>query len=203
MDEKGQKLLKALAGIIGSWRGPIPIRFHRSFADEPFGRCDYCRRLLLVPGTGYTINKYYVQGELNQETAHCRACRQKLRGGYSEESLKSQRRMWSGIATMERLDISSDPGIDRASILTSRCILCGLPKEEAEVHCEYAYCEGHEVVYYVHPMMVCGGCLLRLFNALSEKTRDHRRRYFEGHYGLPPDLLSYQPIDVPIHFVLA
>jgi hypothetical protein len=50
--------------------------------------------------------------------------------------------------------------------------------------------------------MVCGECLVGLFDALSEKTKDHRRRYFDKHYGLPPGLFSFELVGIPIQHVL-
>lgn len=178
------------------------MRFHRFFAGEQFQRCDYCDTNLLVPQTSYTINKYYEEGELKQETAQCRNCRKKVSGGYSQESLESQKQLWSSIDKTARCEISANPDVDRSFILTSKCILCGLGREEAPAHCEYAYCEGQEIVYFLHPMMVCRQCLIRLFDALSEKTKDHRRRFYEDHYGLPPDLMSRDRIDIPLHHIL-
>lgn len=202
MNEREQTLLRRLEGVLGSWRETIPETFHRSFAGKPFQRCDYCRRRLVVRGTSYIINKYYEEGDLKQETVQCRDCREGLGAGYSEESLESLRRLWSGVLSSERLEIAANPGVDRTSILTGRCILCGLAKEEASVHCEYAYCEGQEIVFLVHPLTICGECLVHLFDALSEKTKDYRRRYSERHYGLPPDLFSLERVDIPIPSVL-
>jgi hypothetical protein len=161
------------------------VRYHRFFAGELFHLC-----------------KYYQGGELKQETAQCRNCRNKLMGGYSQESLDSQKQLWSSIDRSARFEISANSDLDRSSVLTSTCILCGLGKEEAPAYCEYAYCEGEEIVFFVHPMMICHKCLIRLFDALSEKTKDQRRRFYEEHYGFPPDLMSRDRIDISIYNIL-
>lgn len=202
MSDKGYKILRYLEGFLGFWREPIPERYYRFFADELFQSCDYCDTNLLVPNTSYTIYKYYEDGELKQETAQCRNCREKLMGGYSQESLETQKQLWASIDRSARYEISANPDVDRSSILTSRCIFCRLGREDAPAYGEYAHCEGQEIVYFHHPMMICRKCLLRLFDALSEKTKDHRRRFFEDHYGLPPDLISRDQMDIPIPYLL-
>ncbi len=202
MNERERMLLTRPEGVLGSWRETIPVRFHRTFEGKPFGKCDYCRRQLCRPGTSYIVHKLYEEGQLKQETVQCQVCRQELGGGYSQESSESLRQLWSDVPKSERLEISANPGIDRTSILTSRCILSGLALQEASVHCEYAYCEGPEIVFLIHPLMICGPCLVGLFDALSEETKDHRRRYFDRHFGLQPGLSSLEWVDIPVQHVL-
>jgi hypothetical protein len=200
--DKDQKVLRILEGIFGSWRETIPVSFHRTFAGDLFQTCDYCDTDLLGPRTSYIIHKYYEEGELRQETVQCHLCRKRLSGGYSQKSIETQKKLWSSVDRSARYEIAANPDVDRTSILTSRCILCGLRKEEASAYCEYANCEGREIVFFIYPMMICRKCIIRLFDALSEKTKEHRRRYYEDHYSLPPDLMSRDPMDISLQYML-
>jgi hypothetical protein len=75
VNEREQRLLRRLEGLLGSWRETIPVRFHRTFAGRPFETCDYCRRQVRRPGTSYIVNKYCEEGQLKQETVQCHICR--------------------------------------------------------------------------------------------------------------------------------
>lgn len=195
MDDRGERLLQALEGILGGWRDDIPVRFYRTFADEPFMTCDYCRRPLLEPGTRYVISKVYAGGELLQELAQCYGCRQELKSGDSQASTTAIAQLFAQATKSQRFAVAADPTLDRPAMLMRNCLLCGVSNEHVSTYVEYAYCEGREIVYYVHPSMVCEDCLVHLHDALSEETKDHRRRWQQKHYGFPPCWGTMRPVE--------
>jgi hypothetical protein len=179
-------LEKLLEGLAGGWREKVPPQFYRTFEGQSFGTCDYCHQPLIVPGAGYMIHKFYAQGELQRETAMCRDCRNRLQEQYSPESRQHIQRMFSFTPDDRRLEIAAQAGVDRASQMTSHCLLCGTPKSALAAYFEYAYCQADEIVYFNHPMMICDQCTLRVYVGLSEATKEVRRRFYTEHYGLPP-----------------
>jgi hypothetical protein len=182
----GSKMDRALEGALGGWREPIPERYHRAFEGRPFDTCDFCRRPLLVPGTQYVVSKVYTLGELQQETVMCDGCRAELTAHDSDESRQTMERIFETVRRSERLATAALRGTDRAERMTERCVLCGLPKAGADWYIEHARCESNEIVYYMHPFVVCHTCTLRIHDQLSEQTRGERGRFYERHFGFPP-----------------
>jgi hypothetical protein len=179
---------KRLRIVLGTCREPVPARFHRSFAEEPFNSCEYCRQPLRVPGTLYTISKYYAEEALRQEIAVCRRCSSALKAGYSEKSLLVLKNTYNREYVNRRVQIllQAGDGDDRTSLMTACCSLCHRPREQLAEYLEYALCEGDELIYYTHPSVVCAQCTMRLYNSLSIQTREHKRRFFQEQYGYPP-----------------
>jgi hypothetical protein len=79
--------------------------------------------------------------------------------------------------------------------------LCDVTREEAGSHVEYALCESNEIVYSFYPITLCEGCMLRIYDALSEKTKEAGRRFYDDHFGFPPPgapSLQRQPERLPV-----
>lgn len=182
------EIIKHLEGILGGWRETIPPQFWQTFQDKPFSTCTLCFQQINLPYQRYIVQKYYLEGGLSQESAMCFECRQKLREQYSQESQKAARKIYDKGMMNKRVrrvaGLSSTE--DRANLLTHDCLLCSTPKSEVKEYLEYAYCEGDEIVYYVHPFMICSKCAIEINDALSDETREVRRRFLEEHFGLPP-----------------
>jgi hypothetical protein len=174
--------------ILGGCREPIPARFHRTFEGSLFDSCGYCHALLLTGDTYYTICKLYSGGQLQAEIAVCRACQSQLKQGYSQESLHALKTIYSEDYSHRRLGILFEirEGEDRVKKMLAHCSICSTPREEIETYFEYALCEQNQLVFYTHPSLVCEACTLRIYNSLSEQTRDHKRRFMQEHFGFPP-----------------
>jgi hypothetical protein len=72
--------------------------------------------------------------------------------------------------------------------LTENCLFCSRAKSEVSEYFEYALCEGNELLCAVYPSMQCGGCMRKVVNSLSTDTLDMRRKFFQKHFGPPPDI---------------
>ena len=178
--------LRVVESILGSSREPVPLRYQRTFEEKPFETCDFCARPLLSPGTRYTVTKFYAGGELSQEMAICSDCGKELRQGYSAESQEASAQIFAAVPIAHRALIAADDSVDRIEEMAGRCLLCDATREEAESHVEYALCEANEIVYSFYPIAVCEGCMLRIYDALSEKTKEAGRRFYDDHFGFPP-----------------
>jgi hypothetical protein len=175
-----------LESILTAWREPLPPRYHRTFEEKPFDACDFCGAPLLQPPARYTVIKVFADGELRQELAICDACADSLEEGYSDESRRATAQLLAGIPATHRLRIASGGGPDRAERLTRTCLLCGAPRDAAPAYAEYATCQGADILYHVYPIVICEPCILRINDALSEKTRENWRRFYDDHFGFPP-----------------
>jgi hypothetical protein len=184
LDEVLDQIEKLLSPI----RLPIPAQFHRTFEDRPFDTCDFCGRALRVTGTRYMIAKYYSAGELRQEVSLCAETMGALRKCYSEPSLKSMEQWYSPKLISARMEFARSLRGDLPQQLTERCVFCSRPKSELSEYFEYAQCEGSELLCLTYPSMQCGGCTLKILNSLSAPTLEMRRRFFEEHFGLPPNV---------------
>lgn len=178
--------LNHLENAFGPWHGPIPPRYHRTFEEKPFDRCDYCHRPLLEPDTEYAIVKLHFEGELRQEMVMCSACGEEMQESYSQESQQAMERIFSRVPLHQRLRLASGRARDRLARMTERCLLCSKLVEEVSGYAEYAHCQASELVYHVFPAIICDGCMVRVNDALSDKTKDEWRRFYDEHYGFPP-----------------
>jgi hypothetical protein len=186
--------MRALESMLGSSREPVPARYQRTFEERPFDVCDFCGTPLLVPGKRYTVIKLYAGGELSQEMVLCSGCSQELRKGYSAESEEAIAQIFAQVPVARRAQMAAVAGdhqsagdsSDRIEKLAGRCVLCDLPREEAKTHVEYALCEANEIVYSFYPFTVCEECIVRIYDALSKKTKDAERRFYDDHFGFPP-----------------
>jgi hypothetical protein len=198
-------LQKRLEIVLGACREPIPARFYRTFEDKQFDMCVYCHAPLLAIDTQYTIAKFYSRGELKEEIAVCRNCQSQMKEGYSAESLNTLKSIYSEAYVRQRLDIlfQAEAGEDRVARMLAECSICSTPKDEVAASFEYALCQGNELVLYTHPSMVCDKCTLRIYDSLSEQTRDHKRRFMEEHFGFPPSGSKVRESDVEsLHLLL-
>jgi hypothetical protein len=177
--------LRVVEAFLGSSREPVPLRYHRTFEEKLFEACDFCAKPLLTPGTRYTVTKFYAGGELSQELAICSDCGNELRKGYSAESQEASAQIFAGVPIARRALIAADDSIDRIAEMAGRCLLCDVTREEAGSHVEYALCESNEIVYSFYPITLCEGCMLRIYDALSEKTKEAGRRFYDDHFGFP------------------
>jgi hypothetical protein len=191
-EDETDRVLRTLETILGSSRQPVPPRYHRTFEEKPFDTCDFCAQPLLAPDTRYTVTKFFSGGELSQELAICSGCGDELRKGYSAESQEASAQIFAEVPVARRALRASQEGVDHADRvelveeMTGRCLLCDTPREEANSHVEYALCEGTEIVYSFYPIAVCDDCLIRIYDALSEKTKEAGRRFYDDHFGFPP-----------------
>lgn len=190
------RLLDEIERMLGPFREPIPKQFHRTFEARPFEACDFCGKNLLVTGTHYLINKYYVQGELKQEIAICNNCLNGLRSSYSQKSMANRKNTFSEQLIKTHQALVRDVQENRVARLTSRCLLCSEEKKNIQECFEYAYCDGDKIVYHVYPTMQCGACTVRLLRSMSEETLQIRRDFFLSHFGLPPDGHVVEPIEL-------
>jgi hypothetical protein len=179
----------------------VPRQFHRAFEDKPFDACDFCRKGLLADGVGYIVHKYYADNELRQETAVCLECLDELRRSYSQESLQILARIFDKSLFDARFGVVASKRENKAEFLTRQCLLCGAGKDQITTYFEYAYCDGEEIIYYTHPFMMCEPCALKVYEALSEETKDARRRFFRRHFGLPPTWSVGEPAEFVIQFM--
>jgi hypothetical protein len=186
VDDLTDEAMRTLETMLGSSREPVPARYQRTFEERPFDTCDFCGAPLLVPGRRYTVIKLYSAGELRQEMALCSGCGRELRKGYSAESEEAMAQIFAQVPVARRAMVAADEGADRMEKLAGRCVLCDLPREEAKTHVEYALCEANEIVYSFHPFAVCDDCIVRIYDALSQKTKDAERRFYDDHFGFPP-----------------
>lgn len=175
-----------IESAFGPWHGPIPTRYHRTFAEAPFDRCDYCYKPLLEPDTEYAIVKLHVEGELRQEMVMCSDCGEEMQKRYSQESQQAMERIFSQVPLPQRLRLASGRTGDRLARMTERCLLCNTAAEEAPGYAEYAHCLANELIYQLFPAIICDTCMVRVNDALSEKTKDEWRRFYDEHYGFPP-----------------
>jgi hypothetical protein len=206
-EDETDRVLRKLETILGSSRAPVPPRYHRTFEEVPFDTCDFCGKPLLVPDTRYTVTKFFSGGELSQELAICSGCGDELRKGYSAESQEASAQIFASVPVARRALQASQGEIDHADRvevaeeMTCRCLLCDAPREEAKAHVEYALCEGTEIVYSFYPITLCDDCMIRIYDALSEKTKEAGRRFYDDHFGFPPPgapSLQRQPERMPI-----
>jgi hypothetical protein len=56
----------------------------------------------------------------------------------------------------------------------------------AKSHVEYALSEGSEIVYSFYPITICDDCMIRMYDVLSEKTKEAGWRFYDDHFGFPP-----------------
>gem|GEM_PF-2402583 len=178
--------------VLGLSREKIPLKFQREFEGKPFENCEYCRTPLQVEGKRYLVFKYYVGGELRQELAVCHACRTELKNGYSEESKATLKKIYNDAYVAGRLEIlfQLNENDNRYLAMTEKCALCQTLKIELSEFFEYAWCEGDELVYYTQPSLICSKCAQSVYNQLSAETKDHKRKFYEKHYGYPPPNVS-------------
>ncbi len=202
-DDRISKMSELLNGILGGWREKIPHQFWQHFQGKPFTKCSYCFQPLELSGTRYLVQKHYLNGELNQETVICFECRAKLRAHYSEESQKIAKEFYAKEKMRNRVGFVADldSSQNRAHILTKTCLICDVEKRAIDEYLEYAYCEGEEIVFYVHPFMMCLECALKLNENISEKTRDARQRFWEEHFGFPPTDSAKKDSEVKIEIL--
>jgi hypothetical protein len=191
-EDDTDRVLRKLEAILGFSREPVPPRYHRTFEEKPFDTCDFCARPLLAPDTRYTVTKFFSGGELSQELAICSGCGDELRKGYSAESQEASAQIFASVPVARRALKASREGVDHADRvevveeMTCRCLLCDAPREGAKSHVEYALCEGTEIVYSFYPITICDDCMIRIYDALSEKTKEAGRRFYDDHFGFPP-----------------
>jgi hypothetical protein len=181
-----QSLLKALESVLGTWREPVPQRYHRTFEEKPFDTCDFCGKPLLAPGIDYLVTKFFRQDELVQEMVVCLDCGKEMQKTYSAESAQAIQRFFSRLSLVRRLQIVANNEFNRLGAMTARCCLCDAPKEKVTHYVEYAHCVGTEVVYHVYPAMLCEDCILQANELLSKETRERWRRFYDEHFGFPP-----------------
>ncbi len=198
-----EELIDQLEEQIGPRRGPIPHRFERTFEGRPFHHCDFCRRPLRRPGTVYMIIKYHAENELSQELAICQACMADLRKGYSEQSLRATEAHYAGERMQERRNLVREIAEPDADALTHRCWRCTEERTQVSQSFDYALCDGEQMLYAAYPFMQCGDCTLELARALSDETLEFRQRFFENHFGLPPDAHAFEPAEYePVEILL-
>lgn len=174
--------------MFGLVKESVPARFQRTFEGRPFDTCDYCRTSLRAQGVRYLVMKYHDDSELRSELAVCRACSTTLKQGYSAESKESLKQVYDQVYVEKRLNIlvHADPEADLATLMTSQCSLCGVPRGQVSEWFEYALCEGEQLIYYTHPSMVCAACSFKVYNSLSAESKEQKRRFFEQHFGYYP-----------------
>lgn len=173
--------------LLGLLREKIPTRFERTFEGRPFDTCSYCGKPLRAPDCYYLVTKYYSQGELQAEVAICQSCRQGMKLGYSQESLRALEQIYGADYQARRFEVLEAAGAEeRIEKMLANCALCGRSRAELETWFEYALCEGEELIFLTQPSMVCEACTIRVNDQLSEETRRHKRRFFDQHFGFPP-----------------
>ena len=200
-EDEPDRVLRTLETILGFSRQPVPPRYHRTFEEKPFDTCDFCGQPLLTPDTRYTVTKFFSGGELSQELAICSGCGDELRKGYSAESQEASAQIFASVPVARRALRASQEGVNHLEEMTGCCLLCDTPRDEANAHVEYALCEGAEIVYSFYPITVCDDCMIRIYDALSEKTREAGRRFYDDHFGFPPPggpSLQRRPERMPI-----
>jgi hypothetical protein len=186
--DKLDEVLEELERRLGPVRVPIPAQFHRTFADGPFDTCDFCGKRLSRSGSCYMIVKYFSEGELRQEVALCSENLDELRNCYSEHSRKSMQQWFSPELMAARRALVGSLQNEIPRRLTENCLFCSRAKSEVSEFFEYALCEGNELLCAVYPSMQCGGCMRKVVNSLSIETLDMRRKFFQKHFGPPPEI---------------
>jgi hypothetical protein len=133
------------------------------------------------------VTKYYSKGELQAEVAICQACRQGMKLGYSQASLRALEQVYdAGYQARRFMILESVRAEERLESMLANCALCSQSRAELETWFEYALCEGEELIFLTQPSMICEACTIRINDQLSEETRRHKRRFFEQHFGFPP-----------------
>jgi hypothetical protein len=75
---------------------------------------------------------------------------------------------------------------ERLDAMTRTCLLCNGEKARASRYVEYAMCEADELITQLYPFVICEDCTLRLYDALSTRTKDDFRGFYDRHFGFPP-----------------
>ena len=176
-------------------RTEIPKLFYRTFEDKPFESCDFCSQSF-GEATQYVIMKFGSAQELKQEISLCMECGQKLNSQYSDESKQIIKDSFGDSFLHARLERTLEIKSDRELVLTAECAKCGTPRDEAKEHVTYGFFEGGSILYYVPPYMLCDGCIISLYDQLSEKTKEIEGRFLADHLGLPPEFGEARPVPV-------
>lgn len=166
---------------------PIPPLLYSTETDGPFQRCIECQGRLLEEGSCYVIQKVIRRGETVMEMALCMQCHDNLMEEYSHES---QMRLWDFF--LDRADFKN-----RRRRLRRRkqlklehwietCLTCKAPLKTQDEYVICAQCDGHDLLFYYLPYMLCEPCILKINEGLSEKTKDVWGRWKSRHFPGPP-----------------
>jgi hypothetical protein len=187
--------IRRLINYMEGLRAEIPKLFYRTFEDKPFEACDFCYQTF-DSTTQYAIMKFGTATELKQEICLCMECGQKLNEQYSDESKQVIKQMFGDNFLHARIEQTVEIKRDRELVLTAECAKCGTPRDEAKESVTYGFFEGAQILYYVPPYMLCDGCIVALYDQLSDQTKEIEGRFMADHLGLPPEFGWAQPVPV-------
>lgn len=156
----------------------IPEEFHSLETGEPFRRCTDCRGPLAEDPNGYLIQKAFNRGEPIMEIAVCHDCHQRLQAEYSQESRERIMNFHLDHGDLpNRLKHLQDQPLDTLAPWVGTCLTCDHSRDDCDEHVIATHCIEDVMIYGEAPIMICGECMERLVEQLSESTRDSYDRW--------------------------
>ena len=173
----------------------IPKVFHSAVNDELFANCTMCGKELLESNESYIIEKAVKNYQENKvkdiifEYAMCFSCLEKMREGFSEESLE---RINNYILKKTDLPLRRNELIEKGTLdvndWISKCIVKDINQDQLPEYQIMCQCQGEHMLYTYMPYMLSCNAAEEMQELLSKKTKDELDRFYKDNLGLPPDL---------------
>ena len=126
--------------------------FQRTYEGIPFQDCWSCSRQLEEIGPLHFVEKHFIHGVLDQETATCNECKQDQQETLSAESLDLVNHFLKRIMD-ERPNNKAAP-----SGIAKQCALCATPENQLQNYSMIAGIKDDRIVGPIFPLLLCKAC---------------------------------------------
>lgn len=178
---------KARNTLNGRWI-PIPSQFHSLYHDGLFTQCVDCERDLLDGTCVYWIERIFRGPEPICEMAICTACRERLAGELSRESM-----MRITAFVEERFDYqmryeeAQKWPSDEIERWLDHCVITKLPSQECPDYQIAGLCCGDSMSIDLLPFMLSNQAVEAIQKLMSRTTRDRLGDMMQDFFGMPSE----------------
>ena len=183
----------------------IPEVFYSTATGDKFYACTMCGTELIENNHSYIIEKIIKNYPENNtkdtiaEYALCIKCIEKLREGFSEESLEKINNYMLGHTdlSVRRKQLVENNMLDVNAWL-SNCIVNDKKINELSEYQIMCQCQGDFMLFTFMPYMLSCHAAEEMQELLSKKTRDELDRFYTENLGMPPELKELFKTKIPV-----